>query len=123
MKAHVTGRPAWLAALGVLVAVPTTVQGSADEPIPAVWRERALSFSYGSAIAIYSCSALETRVGNLLRAVGARDDIKVRATHCSESLMPSDINLEDPPGGWQGTRPLSERYYQRQPSTTHRCAV
>lgn len=80
----------------------------AQEPVPAVWQPRKLSFSYSSATTIFSCSALARRVASILRAVGARDDIQVRTSGCSESVPPSPTGVSDrvSVGIWD---PMSER--------------
>jgi hypothetical protein len=70
----------------------------ADEPVTAVWKEKRLSFTYDSGIAIYSCDALAGRVRSILRAVGARDDIHTSATNCDRSEVPHDIYVNGQPG-------------------------
>ena len=77
--------PSWL--LAALILLPTGIQAAAQEPLPAVWKERKLSFSYSSQTTIYSCRSMAGRVSSILRAVGARDDIQVRVSGCSDSLM------------------------------------
>ena len=77
-----------------LVLLMTGVQSAAQEPIAAVWKEKRFNFIFSSATAVYSCSALEGRVAGILRAVGARDDVKVTASDCSNSAVPTDIGTE-----------------------------
>ncbi|HET7203601.1 MAG TPA: hypothetical protein VFI92_09560 [Steroidobacteraceae bacterium] len=89
---HPLRRACALLASALLV---TSVQGVAQEPIAAVWQPRKLSFSYSSSTAIFSCSALAGRVASILRAVGARDDIQVKASGCSESIPPSSTRVND----------------------------
>jgi hypothetical protein len=85
-------------------------QAPSEPPIPAVWKERRVSFTYGSTRNIYSCNALADRVASLMRAVGARDDVKVRVSNCSNDLM------ADPRRGTPGAdpapsmTPASDRY-------------
>jgi hypothetical protein len=76
-------------------AQPEEAQPPAETPIPAVWKERRLSFTYGSSTNIYSCDALADRVASMMRAVGARDDVKVRVSNCSNDLM-SDARMGTP---------------------------
>ena len=73
----------------------TQEQAANDGQIPAVWRPRELYFSYGSATSIYSCDALAGRVAGIMRAVGARDDVKVKVNDCSQSIAPSDPRMTD----------------------------
>ena len=86
----------------------TSAQGAAQEPVAAVWQSRKLSFSYSSATTVFSCSALASRVASILRALGARDDLKVKATGCSESITPppSPVN----PGGVNSRREVSDPF-------------
>ena len=90
---------------------PTSAE---QEFITAVWKSRQLSFTYSSATSIYSCSALRGRVSDILRAVGARDDMRVSVNDCREGMMPPDARLDDR-GGWQSSRPATDRYLN--PST------
>lgn len=82
---------AWLAC-ALLV---TSLHAVAQEPVAAVWQPRKLSFSYSSSTNIFSCSALAGRVASILRAVGARDDIQVKASGCSEAIQPSPTHSND----------------------------
>jgi hypothetical protein len=88
--------------------------GAEQELITAVWKSRQLSFTYSSATSIYSCSALRGRVSDILRAVGARDDMRVSVNDCREGMMPPDAHMDDR-GGWQTSRPATDRYLN--PST------
>lgn len=99
-------------ALLALTLLATSVQGAAQEQVAAVWKARKLSFSYGSYTTIYSCSALAGRVASILRAVGARDDIKVEVNDCSESITPPVPGIYDPAGGntW---KPVSDSTLDR----------
>jgi hypothetical protein len=83
------------AALLASALLVTSLQSVAQEPVPAVWQPRKLSFSYSSSTNIFSCSALAGRVASILRAVGARDDIQVKASGCSEAMPPSPSRTSD----------------------------
>ena len=96
-------RPA-SAVLGLLLLM-TGVQSAAQEPtaaaqepIAAVWREQRLNFLYSSATTVYSCSALAGRVSSILRAVGARDDVKVTVNDCSNVRRPDRHGLNSDRG-------------------------
>lgn len=82
---------AGLAACCLLTSVPL----GAQEPIAAVWQPRKISFSYDSATTIFTCSALAGRVASILRAVGGRDDLKVKVTGCSESPIATTVPVSD----------------------------
>ena len=106
--------PAWLLAASFLL--PVGIQAAAQEPLPAVWKERKLSFSYSSPTTINSCRAMAGRVSSILRAVGARDDIQVRVSGCSDSMMATQdprLDTRVTTNPWQSA---SDRY--RDPGTT-----
>ena len=94
---------------------------AAQEPIAAVWKEQRLNFLYSSATTVYSCSALAGRVSSILRAVGARDDVKVTVNDCSNSGVPTDIGLNSDRGSVNASidtsvnrsGAVSDRYYER----------
>jgi hypothetical protein len=74
---------------------------AAEEPVTAVWKERELFFSYRSAVSIYSCDALRTRVASILYAVGARPDLQVKVSGCSQSnLTPEVAPIDRGRGTW-----------------------
>lgn len=72
-------------------------QVAAQEQKAAVFKVREVDFSYRSSVAIYSCGALKDRVATILRAVGARDNVEVRADDCEEFIAPP----EEPMNTWQ----------------------
>lgn len=76
--------------------------------ITAVWKERRLSFNYGSASTVYECNAMEDRVASVMRAVGARDDVKVRVNGCSHS--PSSDPRMNPSVGSRTTATMNPAY-------------
>jgi hypothetical protein len=82
-------------ALGLLATSRSVV---AEEPITAVWREQKLSFTYDSSTSIYACDALAGRVRSILRAVGARDDVRATASNCNTSSFPNDVYVSDRTG-------------------------
>ena len=121
MKAHVIRRSACLPALAVFWVVPMTAGASAGEPVPAVWKEHQLSFNYSSSHAVYACKSLTGRVGDLLRAVGARDDIKVSANNCDDTLTPASPGVIGPSG--RISRPVSSPYPEPRFDTSRRQSV
>ena len=50
--------------------------------MPAQWRSQKLDFTYSGFTALYTCNGLESKVRYILLALGAREDVKVRATGC-----------------------------------------
>jgi hypothetical protein len=56
--------------------------------VPAVLKSREVDFIYRSTRTPLACDQLRNRVANVLRAVGARDDIRVDARECDSFLAP-----------------------------------
>ena len=121
MNAQLTRKFACLPALAVLAVVPLTARASTEEPVPAVWKEHQLSFNYSSTHAVYACKSLTGRVGDLLRAVGARDDIKVSANNCDDTLTPATPGVIGPSG--RIARPVSSPYPESRLDTSGRQSV
>lgn len=88
----------------------------------AVWQERELFFSYRSALSVYSCDALRTRVASILYAVGARPDLQVKVSDCSQSNLTPDAGpIDRGRGRWE---PASSSAYvplvdRQQVATVH----
>ncbi|HEY6640855.1 hypothetical protein [Povalibacter sp.] len=123
----------WLVA-GATIALSVTVQALAEEQatsgnqpaaaaqaapqgptVPTVWKAQEVDFLYRSSVAVFSCDALRRRVAIILQAIGARDDIQVRADDCNNGLMPADMSpnmgtradptktMTDPMDPWRST--------------------
>ena len=90
-----TGRPLRATSLLALGLLWAWSPGLAQEPVAAVWKEREVSFTYRSAIAVYSCNALRARVATILRAVGARPDVEVTLVNCDESMVVAPSSVAD----------------------------
>lgn len=73
-----------------LLATTIGIEAFAEDPVEAVFKAREVSFFYRSSHTLYPCHALQHRVAVILRAVGARDDIDVRATGCEDFMMTDD---------------------------------
>lgn len=84
----------------LLVAVAALVTGRealAQEPVAAVWKAREVDFMYRSSTVLFPCHELQNRVAVILRAVGARDDIQVKASDCDQFLgSDNSFGREDP---------------------------
>ncbi len=81
---------------------------------------RTLFFSYRSSLVVYTCSALEDRVARILRAVGARPDLQVSVSNCSESIPMPDPPMSDSGswgasdgGSWGALEPATNRSLTR----------
>lgn len=105
-----------LKALLALALIAVSGQAAAQEPVAAVWKERTLFFSYRSSLVVYTCSALEDRVARILRGVGARPDVEVRVSNCSETLPMPDAPMNDAGswganegGSWGSSEPAANR--------------
>ncbi len=56
--------------------------------VPAVLKTREVDFIYRSTTTPLACDQLRNRVANVLRAVGARDDVQVTAHDCDTFIAP-----------------------------------
>jgi hypothetical protein len=65
-----------------IAAFASSFPAFADEPVAAVFKAREVGFFYRTNNGSHPCYALEGRVATILRAVGARDDIKVDVNGC-----------------------------------------
>jgi hypothetical protein len=87
---------------GLLGALACNCAASADEAA-AVFNAHEVRFVYRSLVNPLDCSQLRNHVAGILRAVGARDDIKVQVTNCEIFLSPD----EDPDwDSWGRASPL-----------------
>jgi len=69
--------------------VPREDGGLAAGQIPAVLKAREASFVYRSSTRLLTCDQLRQRIGNIMRAVGARQDVEVRANDCQSFVDPT----------------------------------
>jgi hypothetical protein len=73
-------------ALSVAAAAPTADSGTTA----AEWHPQQFTLNYNGFTTLYSCDGLEDKVRQILLTFGARKDLNVRATGCSEgSTRPS----------------------------------
>jgi hypothetical protein len=101
------------------VLLVTCAHGAAQEPTAAIWKARDHTFPYKSSTAIFSCTGLAGRVASIMRALGARDDIKVRVDDCFESSIPQNARIDDPMNKTSShTKIMADRYLNR-PNDTH----
>lgn len=72
-----------LLALAALPVASATNDGPAGGPVVAgIWEHRHASFHYDGITSLYSCAGLESNVRALLKHMGARQDLTVRAYGC-----------------------------------------
>jgi hypothetical protein len=72
-------------ALAGLLAAGSLTLGCAavaQDKVAAVYKAHEVRFVYHSFVNLYACDELRNHVSGILRAVGARDDIKVRVSQC-----------------------------------------
>jgi hypothetical protein len=86
IRARLTGFGAlalltWLFAPGPIVAAETAADVPADV-LSSQWQRRQLSFDYSGITTLYTCDGLQDHVRQILLYLGARKDLKVRATGC-----------------------------------------
>jgi hypothetical protein len=86
-----------------IAALAGSFEAAAEEPVAAVFKAREVGFFYRSSNAQQPCYALEGRVAMILRAVGARDDIKVDVNGCDNFAMSEESAFER----WDRERPGS----------------
>lgn len=71
--------------LMLAAALPLAGQAAApvgDQPIQSVWKPQEIRYSYIGFTSAYACSAAETRLKNILLALGAHPQTTVRANGC-----------------------------------------
>lgn len=70
--------------------LPRYEDGLAPGQVAAVLKSRDASFIYRSSTRVLSCDELRQRVANIMRALGARQDVKVVAHDCEGWVDPVD---------------------------------
>lgn len=68
--------------LAVAFSFLTALPATAAETVDAVWKERKVDFRFVGLATAYSCDALESKIGMLLRHLGA-DEIQVTVPTCA----------------------------------------
>ena len=71
--------------------------------VPAVLKSREVNFVYRSNYNQLACDELRNHVAVILRALGARDDIKVRANECEAFILPDEAQM--PSSAWDRSSP------------------
>lgn len=84
-------------ALVLLAAAVCLVAGSAAtaaEQVAAVLKTHEIRFVYHSIVNVFACDELRNHVATILRAVGARDDVKVRVNDCRIVVFPHESDWD-----------------------------
>ncbi len=63
----------------------TAPVGSAD-PVQAIWKHQEITFYFQSFRIFYSCTGLEGKVENIMRALGVHAQVRVRSADCPSSV-------------------------------------
>jgi hypothetical protein len=71
------------AALSIALTSAPSFARESHHPIDAVWRSQELRLTYRAYTTVYTCKGLVSRVIEVLRAVGAREDLRVE-TRCDD---------------------------------------
>ena len=82
-------------AIVLLAAAGSLIAGSAataDDKITAVLKAQEVDFVYRSTVNLFACDELRNHVAVILRAMGARDDVRVRVNDCELVLIPEDTS-------------------------------
>jgi hypothetical protein len=81
-------------ALVLLAAAVSSIAGSAAtaaEQVAAVLKTHEVQFIYRSIVNVLACDELRTHIAAILRALGARDDVRVRINDCQIVVIRDDI--------------------------------
>ena len=71
-----------LSAIATPCLIGATVIVADEAPIPAAWKVQEINYSYLGFTTLYSCDAVEDKVKEILKTLGAHPKSKVRATGC-----------------------------------------
>lgn len=89
-----------VAAAGCALPAFASAQDAAGQSVQAQWQQQELHFSFMGLKTAYSCDSLEDRLEQLLQELGARPDVKVRATGCApkqiSGMITAHINVNMP---------------------------
>lgn len=86
--------------LNLLALVALAAQtGAAEKDIAAVLKLHELSFVYRADATVLSCGEIEGRVASVLRVLGAREDLNVRASGCDTVVSPT---IDTSTRTWEG---------------------
>jgi hypothetical protein len=82
------------AAVLLLAATVASAQSPADETIvDAVWKPQRMNFVYRGYSTLYTCGGLQQKLRRILRTVGARGGLELRAYSCDDSLATARFQI------------------------------
>ncbi|HKE95697.1 MAG TPA: hypothetical protein VKB34_15385, partial [Povalibacter sp.] len=88
-------RAAFSAALLGCVALPAVAENAQpdlDQAVDAIWRVRSVSFHFQSPTSYYYCDILQQRVADIMLAVGAGEQMDVKA-RCAVGSLINDTTI------------------------------
>jgi len=108
-------RATWVLGAGLLLSLSLPVQATepaADMggPLPAVWKEQHLGFSYAGRTSHYSCDGLREKMRAMLLEMGARRDLKVSGLGCSSTSPGLRLEFSSPVLPDSAARPRRARH-------------
>jgi hypothetical protein len=78
----------------LLLATVASAQSRADETVvDAVWKPQRMNFVYRGYSTLYTCSGLQQKLRRILRTVGARGRLELRAYSCDDSLATARFQI------------------------------
>jgi hypothetical protein len=78
-----------LAALVLSAVARAAAPADSSQPVQVVWKPVEIKYSYVGFTTAYNCDAYEAKMKNILTALGAAPQTKVRATGCIDPNRPS----------------------------------
>jgi hypothetical protein len=82
------------AAVLLLAATVASAQSPADETIvDAVWKPQRMNFVYRGYSTLYTCGGLQQKLRRILRTVGARGGLELRAYSCDDSVATARFQI------------------------------
>lgn len=70
------------AVAAVLGWVPLALAAEGSAPVQAIWKPQQFNFHYQSFTTFYSCDALESKLQQILKQLGAQAEVRVRSADC-----------------------------------------
>ena len=81
------------AAALLLAAGLASAQPQPDEVVEAVWKPQQMNFVYRGYSTLYSCRSLQDKLQKILRTVGARGQIELRAYSCDDQMSTARFQI------------------------------
>jgi hypothetical protein len=88
----------WMLAVAAFLWLPSVWAAPPDtgSPVPAVWKEQHLNFSYLGRTSRYSCDGLRDKIRALLLDLGARRDLRITTLGCNDAAPSARRNALGP---------------------------